>query len=1151
MAFLAKVSSLNRKRDSLGTIQCNVLEANTILDAIGNARTMRNDNSSRFGKYVKLHFDNEGELIGAGLDTFLLETTRVVRRNQDEERNFHIFYLLCSESDPKQREELKLQSPETYSYLNSSGIYDRRDGVKDSDMLDQLKASLKMLNIEPDDLQSLLKCFVAILTIGNVKFSSHTTTAGTVEIKVEEGTEQYLTAVAELLEISPDNLLQSFTTRNMVVVGDEVLVTLTDVQAEELRDVFAKTLYSVIFAWLIEFLNVQLSTDDHSFDSFALSSTKGTPKVRRRSSHSIVAGIDRFGSRIRTDSDASSAVDSSARSGGMIGILDIFGFEKQVHNGLEQLLINYANETLQKQYDEVMVDAEQSFYASENISWDFIQFPSNADCIELISSKGVSVLSLLDEACLAPSGSDASFIRQIYNVLSTHERLHLTSRIKGHSEFGINHYAGTVIYSVADFVHKNKNEIFPLALLKESTNSFVTRMGQSATAEEKNTTSSSSSSVSSYSNSPMKPNNKKFLTATISNSFKKSVTQLIQTIDETQAHYVKCIKPNSLNVKNNFVLELVSEQLRCNGIMQTIVVTRCGYPIRFTYEHFNDRYFSLMRALFTGKDFTVSAGVDAVIARLRQALAAGEINIRESVTTLDSVGGLQKAITRSGSLESLNSDDLKGWGIQRGKTRVFLRYNEYAALDTMHDIMVGVMATNIQRVFRGYVCAKGFKKIKDAAIRICQTIRRFHNNLHLIAAVLVMQDFFRHIVRRRVMKKRIARQVISTFISRRLGGMIERVKQRRIAAVRIIFRWWTRSPWFISSERRLFLKDTFSNSIGLLQCGVRIKLSQWRRRNVISNYRSSATKPAAKSSFVTPTKEILDEAWVNGSTPIRRLSSSFDSSSLSQHVTCRDLLRANNQILWLIFSFYAHVKANIPGNSVSVSKRNATKLVTGAGMINLLKDWSLVPSLCSQYKATNLLKQQLVNDKSTKKMFSFTGFINFIINLASTYYNENDTRELTDKIKLLDDQYQWAEEVIALKHLLTVMNTSDGRSKFSQSRNACLIPSFFGVDGSEYALTVYLESQTTSSGGIPHALHQDNVVPTFREVGMCEPVQLLMRKNEATLISLALRYCSSTKTNVSTTPGSKKDSRKSHVCMTLEATYNCLHDFDVCPVLCG
>jgi myosin heavy subunit len=253
MAFLAKVSSLNRKRDSLGTIQCNVLEANTILDAIGNARTMRNDNSSRFGKYVKLHFDNEGELIGAGLDTFLLETTRVVRRNQDEERNFHIFYLLCSESDPKQREELKLQSPETYSYLNSSGIYDRRDGVKDSDMLDQLKASLKMLNIEPDDLQSLLKCFVAILTIGNVKFSSHTTTAGTVEIKVEEGTEQYLTAVAELLEISPDNLLQSFTTRNMVVVGDEVLVTLTDVQAEELRDVFAKTLYSVIFAWLIEF----------------------------------------------------------------------------------------------------------------------------------------------------------------------------------------------------------------------------------------------------------------------------------------------------------------------------------------------------------------------------------------------------------------------------------------------------------------------------------------------------------------------------------------------------------------------------------------------------------------------------------------------------------------------------------------------------------------------------------------------------------------------------------------------------------------------------------------------------------------------------------------------------------------------------------
>eukprot|EP00603_Paraphysomonas_imperforata_P007883 CAMPEP_0114415832 /NCGR_PEP_ID=MMETSP0103-20121206/2114_1 /TAXON_ID=37642 ORGANISM="Paraphysomonas imperforata, Strain PA2" /NCGR_SAMPLE_ID=MMETSP0103 /ASSEMBLY_ACC=CAM_ASM_000201 /LENGTH=1534 /DNA_ID=CAMNT_0001584031 /DNA_START=99 /DNA_END=4700 /DNA_ORIENTATION=- len=1241
MAFLAKISSLNRKRDSMGTIQCNVLEANTILDAVGNARTMRNDNSSRFGKYVKLHFDTSGELVGAGLDTFLLETTRVVRRNEDTERNFHIFYLLGSESDQSSREALKIRSLDTYTYLNSSGIYDRRDGIKDSDMLDQFKQSMSMLNIEPDDLQSLFKCFMAILTIGNVKFSSHTTTAGTVDIKVEESTQQFLTDVAELLEISPQELLQKFTTRTMVVVGDEVSVTLNETQAEELRDVFAKTLYSVIFAWLIEFLNVQLSTDDHSFDTYSLSATTGTPKYRRRSSHTIVTGIDQFGSRIRTDSDAT-ATSVSAKNAGMIGILDIFGFEKQEHNGLEQLLINYANETLQKQYDEVMIDAEQAFYESENISWDFIEFPSNADCIELISSKGVSILSLLDEACLAPSGSDTSFIRQVYNVLSSHDRLHLTSRVKGSNAFGINHYAGTVIYSVSNFVKKNKNEIFPLEILTSSKNGFVTRMGKSASLDEVKGSGSSNGCSSPYAASPMKSgNNRKFLTATISNSFKKSVTQLLQTIDETQAHYVKCIKTNALNVKNNFDVELVSEQLRCNGIMQTIVVTRCGYPIRFTYDHFNDRYFSLMRALFKGKHFTIAAGVDAVIDRLRKALAAGEVTIRDSITSLNSIGGLNKTITKSSSNDgSVNNADLQGWGIQRGLTRVFLRYHEYAALDKMHNNTVGVMATTIQRVYRGFLCANVFRKMKKSAIQISRAFRQFQNRLYLMTQVLILQDFYRNYVCWHINRKWRAQWMICSFIYKHQSRVAERVMERKIVAARMITRWWMRLPFFISSHRKILLKSFFSDVIVPLQRGVRNRLAERKRKFALSNYRIKAeykksvetsrqadnknnrksvgirkpsinTKLAAynkptgnrksngnsvsagngksvgssnspsnsksvRSSMsagnrtppqppsiapITPRKLRMTEeegipAWGigNANADQRRMTIDESVSSRQSDVSCRDLLRANGQILWTIFSFYAQIKATIPGASVAIIKRNATKLVSVAGMINLLKDWSLIPFLCSQYKANILLKQQLAQEKVPSKFFSYSDFLTFICNLTSSYYKENDNRELLDKTKLLEDQFQWADDVIELKHLLTLMNTSDGRAKFSQSRNACLIPSFVGVDGSEAALTVYLESQQTSaSNGTPQSTQQQDIVmPTFREIEMSEAVQLLMRKNESTLISLALRYCSSAKTPaVSTTPGSKKDSRKSHVAMTMDAVYSCLHDFEVCPLLCG
>ena len=1157
----------------------------------------------------------------------------MVRRNQDAERNFHIFYLLCAEANQKQRERLKIRSPEIYTYLNSSGIYDRRDGVKDSDMLDLFKASMTMLNIEPEDMNSLLQCFMVILTVGNIQFESHTTTAGTVEITVVENTRQYLADAAELLAMSSEDLLGSFTTRTMSVASEHLSVTLTSTQAEEVRDVFAKTLYSVIFAWLIEFLNVQLSAEDLSFESFSLS-TEGLPKTRRRertSSTSIKAGIDQFGSRIRSYSDISTSMSgANSEPPGMIGILDIFGFEKQTQNGLEQLLINYANETLQKQYDEVMIDTEQAFYASENITWDFIEFPSNKDCIDLIASKISSVLTLLDEACLAPSGSDASFIRQVYNGLRKHKRLHLTSRIEANSEFGIKHYAGTVIYSVTDFVKKNKNEIFPLALLKTSQNDFIKRLGHSADIEDKNTKNSTAST-----------SKKKFLTATISKSFKKSVSQLLSTLEETQAHYVKCIKPNSLNVKRNFMVDLVSEQLECNGIMQTIVVTRCGYPIRFTYQQFNDRYNSLMRALLVGKPYSISAGIEAIIHRLQQAIDSGEIIFKVNVTTLDSISGLQKTIKKSRSVDNLQTpNEFAGWGIQRGETRVFLRYNEYGALDTMHDIMVGVMATNIQRVFRGYKCAQNYRLQKHAAVQISKAYIFFHRNVLLMAAVLIMQDFVRNVVMVYIRRKQHARVVLEKLFYRFHCRLVEAAALRRSEAVCAIQGWWKHTPWVKAAPHRAHMDRVFSPVIRCFQQAVRDKLLAIRKARILARRNSKSSKPVKrtvrspspapsrssipsrspapakqhksdvlvtpkkvkksvgarsnsdsksnsnvnsdkkiKTNIDSPSNSDINSATTNtnnngdtangnggSKSSIDNRSDSFNNgygndSSNDRDVTpprppvsCRDLLKANSHILWSIFVFYSKDKASIPGNSMSSIKRNATRLVSTTGMISLLKDWSLIPSLSSQYKANHLLKEEMANDKSPSKLFAFTHFLSFINKLASSFYKDNDTRELTDKIKLLDDQLQWNEDVIVVKHLLTIMNTSDGRMKFSQARNTRLIPSFVGVDGSEDALLVHMETQTNSS----HQSPQPKAInPTFREVDMSEAVLLLMRKNESTLISLALRYCPPSKAVVTTSPGfgnnngTKKDSRKSHVIMSMDAVYNCLHDFEVCPIICG
>ena len=1151
MAYLARISSLNRGKDSMGTIQANVLEANTILDAVGNARTIRNDNSSRFGKYIKLHFDKTGELVGASLDTFLLETTRVVRRNEDEERNFHIFYLICSESDKSEREALKINSASSYAYLNSSGIYDRRDGVKDSDMLQQFKKSMNMLGIDPECMQSLLKCFVVILTVGNIKFSSHTTNAGTVEIKIQESTKKYLADAAVLLGIPALDLLRSFTTRNMVVAGERVDVTLTSSQAEDMRDVFAKSLYNVIFAWIIEFLNVQLSFDDHSFESFSLSS-QGLPKLSKRaSSKYILAGIDQFGARIRTDSDSStfsSVIQSSAP--GMIGILDIFGFEKQPHNGLEQLLINYANECLQKQYDEVMIDAEQAYYATEGISWDLIEFPSNKDCIELISSKMTSVLTLLDEACLAPSGSDTSFIRQVYKNLSKQSRMHLTARIQGRNEFGIKHYAGNVVYSVEGFVKKNKNEIFPLALLKVSKNDFVARIGRSADAEENNTNGKTEGNLS-----PKK--SKRFLVSSISNSFKNNVSQLIATLNETQTAYVKCIKPNSLNVKSNFMNQFVCEQLRCNGIMQTIVVTRCGFPIRYTYNDFDDRYYSLLRALVVGKEYSITVGIDAVIARLRKALSSGEIRISENTTTLNSLSSLQQS-SKSDDSTCYNSAEMSGWGIQRGHTRVFLRYNEYHALNCLHNNMVGIMATQIQKVYRGYVCFSLFQKKKLASTKIKRSYIRFHRELMLMTSVLIIQDFFRMVVASVVNEKKEAGRIVAAFAYKYLHVRTKAEALRKRHLIVKIQRWWRRFPWYISPDQRVLLNALFSPIISPLQIAAREKIAAVKRKSNVKGRRLSNGKetPSKRSSFSCKKNREENPVWHSGSPNV---SGSFDSSNnghqVQQPITCRDLLKANSQILWTIFSFYSKEKANVPGNSVSSSKRNSMGLVTAAGMINLLRDWSLIPSLCSQYKANKLLKEQFFKDKPSRNLISFSQFLSFVNKLASSFYKDNDTRELTDKIRFLDSKFHWSDEVIALKHLLSVMNASDGRNRFSQARNAGLIPSFLGVYGSEEALLVYLESQTGTLNHIEaNNIHvgptsRKDLTPSFREVEMCDAVHQLMRKNESTLISLALRYTLS-KSSVTASPGNKKESRKSSVILPFEAVFNCLHDFDVCPTLC-
>jgi myosin V len=589
----------------LGLVQKKVLQTNPILDALGNSKTVRNDNSSRFGKYIKLLYNPlTGELLGSSLETFLLEATRVVH-HQSGERNFHIFYMVTSiatdntdtsragvrnqesgdESEggsggegvgvstrEKMREKYKIQPWHSYAYLlgnalqtsggtkgqpssspSSSRSSERRDGVKDSDLYRQFRQAFAILeaggghqnedgghsnttNTHNNDadptlpsipstlsssedgnenllMDGLLRAVMSVLTIGNTHFTTYLNSSGDTIMNLSNENMKYIHDTAHLLSLDSSFFFHILTTKTVKINGEEYLSTLDEIQATQMRDVFAKTLYRTLFEFVIQHLNYVLRNEINLSDR-----GDNITRLEEDATHHLpcTASDQLLVPPAAPAAAPAASLPLTSPEVGIIGILDIFGFEIFEMNSLEQLLINYCNEHLQQQYDQVMIEKEQLLYVHEGIHWDFISFPSSHDTIALISGLGTgtstgnrngtgiesgsgtgagsgsggtkmkikpdfSILGFLDEACIVPSGSDNSFMRQVYTNLETHSCLSLTSLNKAKNEFGIKHYAGVVVYSAKDFVMKNKTLFFPLdQLLKTSGHGFFQQLEQIA-----------------------------------------------------------------------------------------------------------------------------------------------------------------------------------------------------------------------------------------------------------------------------------------------------------------------------------------------------------------------------------------------------------------------------------------------------------------------------------------------------------------------------------------------------------------------------------------------------------------------------------------------------------------------------------------------
>nr|XP_020015153.1 unconventional myosin-XV [Castor canadensis] len=396
--ILRYLAAMNQKRDIMQQIK--ILEATPLLESFGNAKTVRNDNSSRFGKFVEIFLEG-GVISGAITSQYLLEKSRIVFQAKNE-RNYHIFYELLAGLPAQLRQAFSLQEAETYYYLNQGGNCEIT-GKSDTDDFRRLLAAMEVLGFSSEDQDSIFRILASILHLGNVYFEKYEMDAQEVASVVSA---REIQAVAELLQVSPEGLQRAITFKVTETMREKIFTPLTVESAVDARDAIAKVLYALLFGWLIARVNALVSPQQDTLS---------------------------------------------------IAILDIYGFEDLSFNSFEQLCINYANENLQYLFNKIIFQEEQEEYIREQIDWREISFADNQPCINLISLKPYGILRILDDQCCFPQATDHTFLQKCHyhhgaNPLYSKPKMPLP-------EFTIKHYAGKVTYQVHKFLDKNHDQV--------------------------------------------------------------------------------------------------------------------------------------------------------------------------------------------------------------------------------------------------------------------------------------------------------------------------------------------------------------------------------------------------------------------------------------------------------------------------------------------------------------------------------------------------------------------------------------------------------------------------------------------------------------------------------------------------------------------
>ncbi|KAF1769018.1 hypothetical protein GCK72_000831 [Caenorhabditis remanei] len=707
--LMSHLISLSQKGSTGCSTEQTLLSAGPVLEAFGNAVTLTNNNSSRFGKFIKINYRENGMVSGANVEIYLLEKSRIIFQTKGE-RNYHVFYYLLEGADEEERKKYFLLKPHDYKYLNQARVNERNE-------FDRLRHAMSSVGFCAKTQQTIFGIISAVLLLGNITYIKrhgyHSDESGYIE------NEEVVDLVANLLHIKTDTLMQALTMKRHVMKTETVVLRYSVSEATNTRDAMAKCIYNSLFHYIVLRINQALLKKDFS-----------------------------------------------AGKGYYIGILDIFGFEDvgSQCNSFEQLCINYANEKLQSYFNQHIFQFEQEEYLKEGISWTNIEYTDNTECVQLFQSKPYGILRLIDEESNINNGTDDSMLAKLNQFLKNNE--YYETPQKKEPAFIVAHYAGKVKYQITGFREKNKDLMRQdvLNALKSSTSSVMkTLLGidpvavhrwnvvrsvframnafkQSAKKLQKSESAGhlrvmdsivtsprrgSDSALSAFLRGELrcevpdfcdtsmfntirnqarrtpagKSDDKMSLLkslqilkeaiggrrlakkpSSVSKQFEYSLTRLMSTLANATPYFIRCIKSNNDKIANHFDDNIILRQLRYTGMLETVRIRRAGYSVRIEYPSFVQQYRILLR---NGRDSTVD-------------------DVKEFVH----------------SHPSIDNDN-----IQYGIHKIFMRDAEKLILDDhLHRTIMQSIDT-LQRWFRTMLARKRYLRMKEGIIKIQALIR--------------------------------------------------------------------------------------------------------------------------------------------------------------------------------------------------------------------------------------------------------------------------------------------------------------------------------------------------------------------------------------------------------------------------------------------